>query len=182
MVRTKLLPAVAAATLHVLETQLAKYIDSGEFADPSIALLRQTQSAPSHNCGNERLQGMTDYQKRRAPIASARFVAAKVSHKSNKTGHWIDTQTAARQRHIILKARLYTRKVQAQKVARENTVKLERFSRRRMKSQKKENTLKNKRSRAVDALCYPGAAVPAETDVRSVLGQDIPQVNFFVCV
>ena len=178
VVRKKLLPAMAQATLRVLQKQLGDYLGDGPLSDPSLALLSTTSSVPTHNIGNERLQGMLDYQKRRAPNATARSVEAKVSYRSNHTGQYINNTTAARQRHLILTARHFSRKAQRLKVAREQKVQKERYSRRQTQTQKKENRLKNQRTRALEQLCRPGGTVPADADLRAALPDDISQAQF----
>ena len=107
---------LAEGFTQVLEKQLQAYI-SGDILQKVPSAL----SAPVHNMYAERVLGMVDAQRHRAPNASMQFLDSKVKYTLNGTEEWLNTQ----ENDIITYARKHARKAKCARKAKEESVNFE---------------------------------------------------------
>ncbi|KAG1653606.1 Transmembrane protein C17orf113 [Nymphon striatum] len=114
----QLLLLCISGVIEVLERQLDRYL-VGDLSVPNDQLLKQTQSAPTHNMYAEEVMGLTDHQFRRARNATVGFIDGKVKCKKNKTMDWLSAKPNGIQEKIITYAIKVGRKIRVTRSARE---------------------------------------------------------------
>ena len=140
--------AVATAMKAVCERQLSFYL-KGDFTPQQNEMAR---AAPAHNMQAERIMAMCDSYTRRMPNSRPDYREARLKSRSNNTLNWLDGLEKGQLESAINFARAKGREASLQKRVREEKVKKEILKRMKLKSRKKDETLRRKVERQVIQL------------------------------
>lgn len=85
--------------------QLPDYMPGGSKSDPTEEQLATASCVPIHNMASERILGLLDFLRRRAPNASQGFLNGKIRYRLNGTMPWLESLPKEEQDNIISFAR-----------------------------------------------------------------------------
>ena len=141
----------------------------GEYSVPTAEQLEKTAACPSHNIANERLQGLTDHARRRAPNAKTPFIASKVKTVSNKTLPWLSRQSTEKQSKIINFSRSHQAKIAPALRQKDEDVKKVKLQQMAIKYQQRVNAHHGKVQRSLKEFAMPGAVAATSDQIQDLL-------------
>ena len=98
-------PHLLEAIKKIYKDQLKDYLEGGSKSNPTEEQLDAASCVPIHNMASERILGLLDFLRRRAPNASQGFLNGKIRYRLNSTMPWLESLPKEEQEKIISFAR-----------------------------------------------------------------------------